>query len=132
MRWSRCRHEIPTGCEIRDYIPRPFVVGDWGISAASAMVMLLSGCADIQYMYNIPDGQSDCPSGTVYRNGGTGIIDRDGGTGIIDRDGDTVHDYCEPQTCPDGVTVPSGEIGIVWHQEDHDQVLARGACPASP
>ncbi len=101
-----------------------------GISAASATLIMLAGCADIQYMYDIPERQADCPAGTNYRSGGTGIIDRDGGTGIIDRNGNEVFDYCEPQLCPDGVTVPVGVPGIVWHQDDHDQVLARGVCPA--
>lgn len=101
------------------------------ISTAGAMVMLLAGCADIQYMYDIPERSADCPTGTVYRSGGTGIVDRDGGTGIVDRDGEEVFDYCEPQLCPDGTTVPVGTPGIVWHQDDHDQVLAIGVCPAT-
>ncbi|QNI56428.1 hypothetical protein SynBIOSE41_03963 [Synechococcus sp. BIOS-E4-1] len=36
--WSprRCRHELPSGYQLSEHMPRPFVVGDWGMSAPSA------------------------------------------------------------------------------------------------
>ena len=98
------------------------------ISTAGAMLVLLAGCADVKYAYYIPDGQSDCPSGTIYRSGGTGIVDRDGGTGIVDRSDKAVSTYCEVQVCPDD-SVPTGDPGMVWHRDDHDQILAIGVCP---
>ena len=99
-----------------------------GICVAGAAFLLLSGCADINYVYDIPDRQSDCPTGTVYRSGGTGIVDRDGGTGIVDRNNQEVTTYCEVQVCPNG-DVPLGDPGMVWHQDEHGQVLGIGVCP---
>ena len=41
--WSprRCRHEIPEDYNIKDHLPRAWVVGDWGISAPSAFYLVL-------------------------------------------------------------------------------------------
>lgn len=106
---------------------------DWrktklSISTTCAVVGLLAGCADVKYAYNIPESQTDCPSDTIYRSGGTGIKDRDAGTGIKDRNGQDVTSYCEVQVCPGG-EIPAGDPGMVWHQEDHKKVLGIGVCP---
>lgn len=98
--------------------------------AAIAAATVLSGCADIEYLYDIPDSQSECPTDTIYRSGGTSIRDRSGGTSIRDRDGDEVGIYCELQVCPDGVSIPTGDPIMVWHRDDHGKVIARGTCPA--
>ena len=100
------------------------------VSVAAAGLTVLSGCADIQYLYDIPSDQDECPVDTIHRSGGTSIRDRSGGTNIRDRDGDNVDTYCELQVCPDGTTMPTGDPIMVWHLDDHGVVLARGTCPA--
>ena len=96
--------------------------------AAGMTVVFMSGCADVNYAYYIPEGQNDCPTGTIYRSGGTGIVDRDGGTGIVDRNGQEVSTFCEVQVCPNG-NLPVGDAGMVWHQDKHQQMLNINVCP---
>ena len=99
---------------------------------AGSALAVLSGCAhDIEYVYDLPDEASDCPADTIYRSGGSSIRDRSGGSSIRDRDGGTVAIYCEAQLCPDGTTVPTGEPFVIWHQDDHEMVVASGDCPAT-
>ncbi len=41
--------------------------------------------SDVEFNYDVPQSQSDCPAGSVIRSGGAGVIDRSGGAGVVDR-----------------------------------------------
>ena len=96
----------------------------------AASFVVLAGCHDVEYNYNIPEGDADCPSGMTYRSSGTGIVDRSSGSGIVDRDGDPVGKYCYVDNCA-GTWDDSVAASIDWHQEDHEVVVAKRRCLAS-
>ena len=100
-------------------------------SLIAAVLASVSGCADIVYKYDIPAGSSDCPADTIYRSGGANIRDRSGGSNIRDRDGGNVNAYCEALLCPGGETPAGDEPVIIWHLDEHQQVVARKTCPAT-
>ena len=54
---------------------------------------------DVEFNYDVPQTQSDCPAGSEIRSGGAGVVDRSGGAGVVDRNGSTVDDYCDPDPC---------------------------------
>jgi len=92
----------------------------------------LSGCAhDVEYKYDIPASDADCPTDTIYRSGGANVRDRSGGANVRDRKGGDVNAYCEALLCPDGETPGEGDPIIIWHLDDHKQVVARKTCPAT-
>jgi hypothetical protein len=99
----------------------------------AAFLTSASGCAayDVEYTYDVPESDADCPSGTAYRSGGTNVRDRSGGTNIRDRQGGDVSDYCEAMVCPGGETPGDSDPIIVWHLDDHKQIVARKTCPAT-
>jgi hypothetical protein len=97
----------------------------------AAACTVASGCAyDIEYKYNIPNGQADCPVDTEYRSGGANIRERSGGANIRERNGGEVNAYCEAILCPGGETPGVGDPVIIWHLDEHGMVVARKTCPA--
>ena len=101
-------------------------------AAALASVLLLGGCYQVEYKYNVPKDDTDCPSGMDHRSGGSGIVDRSGGSGIVDRDGDDVTDYCYTPNCPGGNYDNTVPAEIDWHQDSHSKVVAERTCLALP
>lgn len=97
----------------------------------SILTFGLSGCADIEYKYNVPENQTDCSGGMIFRDGGAGIVDRDGGANIRDRDGDEVKKFCEEADCPGGNWSTDPPI-IDWHLTKGENVIANRRCLALP
>ena len=98
----------------------------------AAFLTSASGCAyDVEYKYDIPENANDCPSGTIYRSGGANVRDRSGGANVRDRNGGDVNAFCEAQLCPGGATPGPGDPIIIWHLDDHKQVVVRKTCPAT-
>ena len=95
------------------------------------MAFGISGCADIEYNYDVPESQTDCPSGMIYRDSGPNIVDRDGGANIRDRDGNDVNAYCEEADCPGGNWSLDPPI-IDWHLNKGKHVVANRKCLALP
>lgn len=102
------------------------------IIATIAAVLVLGGCNDIEYKYDIPQNASDCPTDMTLRSGGSGIVDRSGGSGIVDRDGDSVSSYCFKPNCPGDVYDNTVPAEISWHREAHATVVATRTCLALP
>lgn len=98
---------------------------------AFLLIFGISGCADIEYKYNVPEEAGDCPSGMIYRDGGSSIVDRDGGASIRDRDGNDVTQYCEEADCPGGNWSTDPPV-IDWHLNKGDKVIANRKCLAVP
>lgn len=83
----------------------------------------------VVYAFDIPNSQSDCPSGYEFRDenvdgyehdGGAGIVERDGGAGIVEREsGATVTKYCL-KPCPDGEEFkdPTAPREMDWNPEN--------------
>ena len=95
------------------------------LTSMTALVML-TGCKDIKYKYDIPKAASDCPQGSEFRSGGAGVVDRNGGAGVVDRNGDTVTAYCDNNPCiPPEVAI--GDPVIDW-DPDGDKVSATQVC----
>ena len=102
------------------------------LTALTSLVGLmgLSGCQrDVEYRYDVPTQQAQCPTGMTHRDGGPGIVDRDGGAGIVDRDGDTVSAFCEEAVCPGGNWSTDPAI-IDWHLSKGVYVVANRVCLA--
>ena len=99
-----------------------------GAFVLSVLVIALTGCMDVEYKYDVPRGQDDCPAGMDFRDGGSSIRDRDGGSNIRDRDGDTVSAYCEEADCPTGGTWSSDPAVIDWHLNKGEHVIANRKC----
>ena len=103
------------------------------VALLTAFVASVSGCArhDIEYNYNIPESAADCPSETIYRSGGANVRDRSGGSDVRDRQGGDVNAYCEALVCPGG-EIPGGDMPVmIWHLDEHNQIIARKTCPAT-
>jgi hypothetical protein len=94
------------------------------------LLLGMSACTDVKYDYNVPESQSDCPSGMNFRSGGSRIVDRDGGSRIKDRNGQEVSSYCEEAECPgDNWSTEPPEID--WHLDEHGYVVANRVCLAT-
>ena len=91
---------------------------------AIVLAFSVTGCKDVERRYDIPESQSDCPTGTDFRSGGGGVIDRSGGGGVIDRDNNPVEEYCEPQ-CPPGES-HVGDPDMIW--SDQNKITAIRPC----
>ena len=100
-------------------------------SAISILAFGLSGCADIEYKYDIPDGPAQCEGSMIYRDGGSNIVDRDNGANIRDRDGNEVDAYCEEADCPGGNWSADPPV-IDWHLTKGKYVVANRKCLAVP
>lgn len=94
--------------------------------ATLTLLLLLTGCKDIEYSYDIPGAPADCPVGTEIRSGGGGVVDRNGGAGVVDRDSNPVTTYCDYDPCILPQT-PFGDIVIKW-DPNSDLVLATRSC----
>jgi hypothetical protein len=81
---------------------------------------------DVEFKYDIPASQTDCPGGSEFRSGGGGVVDRSGGGGVVDRQGNSVTDYCDPEPCAPG-EVEQGTPVIVLDQSG-DVVSATRVC----
>ena len=100
------------------------------ISTLLGVCLGMGGCMDVEYKYDVPKSQTDCPSGMNYRSGGSNIKDRSGGSNIKDRSGNTVDAYCEENPCPSGVW--EGDPVMDWHLTKGKFVVANRVCVASP
>lgn len=93
------------------------------------LFLLLSSCRDIEYKYDVPAAQADCPSGMTHRSGGAAIRDRSGGAAIRDRSGNDVSAYCEEAECPGG-NWSADPADIDWHLTKGEMVIANRTCLA--
>lgn len=99
------------------------------VLSVAATAVLATACHDVEYDYNIPENDADCPDGMTYRSSGSGIVDRSSGAGIVDRNDDSVTSYCYVDNCS-GSYDDSVAATIEWHKDDHEVVVANRRCLA--
>ena len=92
-----------------------------------ASFVLIAGCEDIRYAYDVPENVASCPDAMDLRDGGSEVIDRDGGSEIVDRDGNHVTKYC---TRPCAAGTETGDPEVTWHQDGHKVLVAQRKCTA--
>ncbi len=92
------------------------------------IVLVIDGCRDVEYTYDVPEGPAECPAGMTFRDGGSSIRDRDGGSAIRDRDDNEVSAYCEEADCPSPGVWSSDPAVIDWHLDKGDFVIANRVC----